>query len=129
MVESTMTTLIFCVCGAIFALLLRQYSREQSMMTSLITCIGVMGAFIGLAEPFIREVEELFFSTGISSDYIALIFKATAVCIITQITSELCRDSGENAIASVAELWGRGLLLTMSLPVTKALLELINNFL
>ncbi len=129
MVESTMTTLIFCICGAIFAVLLRQYSREQSMMTSLITCIGVLAGFIGLAEPFIYEVEQLFVSAGISSDYIALIFKATAVCIITQITAEICRDSGENAIASAAELWGRGLLLTMSLPVTKALLELLNNYL
>ncbi|MDE6848134.1 MAG: stage III sporulation AC/AD family protein, partial [Ruminococcus sp.] len=59
--------------------------------------------------------------------YISLIFKAAAVCFITQITCEICRDSGENAIASAAEMWGRGAVTFMSLPVLKALLERINE--
>ncbi|MDE5861565.1 MAG: hypothetical protein K2H28_05160, partial [Ruminococcus sp.] len=30
------------------------------------------------------------------------------MCFITQITSEICRDSGEIAIGYVAEVWGIG---------------------
>ncbi|MGN1225043.1 MAG: SpoIIIAC/SpoIIIAD family protein, partial [Ruminococcus sp.] len=36
-----------------------------------------------------------------------------------------CRDSGESAMASVAELWGRITLLVLMLPMAKSLLELM----
>ncbi|MBQ9139019.1 MAG: stage III sporulation AC/AD family protein [Ruminococcus sp.] len=49
------------------------------------------------------------------------------MCIITRITSELCRDSGESAIASASELWGRGAVTLLSLPLVKAVLEQISS--
>lgn len=78
-------------------------------------------------EPLVSEVHDIFSDAGISDSYISLVFKAAAVCFITQITCEICRDSGENAIASAAEMWGRGAITFMSLPVLKALLERINE--
>ncbi len=77
--------------------------------------------------PIVTEIRDIFTQAGISGDYISLIMKAAAVCFITQITCEICRDSGEMAIASAAELWGRGALTFMSLPIVKALLERINE--
>lgn len=98
-------------------------------MISLAACAVVLGAFIIMINPVIQQVECLFTQAGISSSYISLIFKAAAICFITQITCEICRDSGENAIASAAELWGRGAVTIMSVPVIEALVEMITDFL
>lgn len=98
-------------------------------MISLAACTVVLGAFIIMINPVIQQVESLFTQAGISSSYISLIFKAAAICFITQITCEICRDSGENAIASAAELWGRGAVTIMSVPVIEALVEMITDFL
>ncbi len=129
MVESCFTVSIFSVCSVIFAVLLRQYCREQSLLASLAACIGILFAVLTLVQPVIQQVRELFETAGISSSYISVVFKAAAICFITQITCEICRDSGENAIASAAELWGRCSVTVISLPVISALIEMINDFL
>lgn len=127
MVDRCITTAIFCICSAILAVLLRQHCREQSMMIALAGCTAVMGAFLAFFAPVITEISSIFSDAGISDSYLSLIFKATAICLITQITCEICRDSGESAIASAAEIWGRGAVTFISLPLIKALLEQING--
>ena len=96
-------------------------------MLSLGTCIIVLGGVIAFIYPIIDDIREIFEESGISNAYISLIFKATAVCFITQITCEICRDSGELAIASAQEIWGRAAITFISLPVLKALLELVQE--
>lgn len=127
MVENCFSVAVFCVCSAIFAVLLRQHCHEQSLMIALAACVAVVGGFMVFLAPLVSDVQDIFSQAGISDSYISLIFKAAAVCFITQITCEICRDSGENAIASAAEMWGRGAVTFMSLPVLKALLERINE--
>lgn len=129
MVDSCFTVAVFCICAAILAVLLRQYCREQSLMISLAACIAVIGAAAAVLSPIVTQVSEIFTEAGISTSYISLIFKAVAISFITQITCEVCRDSGENAIAAAAELWGRGTLTVMSLPLITALVEMITDFL
>lgn len=109
------------------AVLLKQHCQEQAVMTALAACMAVMVGVMVFAEPLISEVSEIFSQAGISDSYISLIFKAAAVCFITQITCEICRDSGENAIASVAEMWGRGAVTFISMPILKTLIEKINE--
>lgn len=129
MTDRCLITAAFCLCSAILAVLLRQHCREQSMLLAIAACSAVMGSFAAFAAPMMTDVSNIFMSAGISDSYLALIFKAAAICMITQITSELCRDSGETAIASAAELWGRGAVTFMSLPLVKAVLEQIGSLL
>lgn len=129
MVDRSIATAGFCICSAILAVILRQHCREQSLMLALAACTAVIAGFMSFFSPMITEISDIFTRAGISDAYLSLIFKATAICIITQITCELCRDSGETAIASVAEIWGRGAVTFISLPLIKALLEQINEIL
>lgn len=127
MVDRSISTAVFCVCSAILAVLLRQHCREQSLMVALAACIAVIGGFTAIFTPMISEISNIFSVAGISDSYLALIFKAVSICLITQITCEICTDSGESAIASAAEIWGRGAVTFISLPLVQALLEQIND--
>jgi len=127
MVDNCFSSAVFCTASALLAVILRQYNREYAMLTALGSCAAVLCAFAVMAEPIISDIGEIFEQAGISQDYISLIFKAAAICLITQMTCEICRDSGENAIASAAELWGRGAMTFISLPVVRALAELITD--
>ena len=127
MVESCFTVAVFCIISAIIAVLLRQYSREQSLMAALAASCAVGGSCVMMLSSFIGEISDIFTAAGVSDTYISLIFKAAAVCFISQLTSDICRDSGESAIASAAELWGRAAVTFMSLPVLRALLETITE--
>lgn len=127
MTDRCMVTAAFCICSAILAVLLKQHCREQSMMIAIAACTAIMVSAASFAASMIDELRDIFSTAGISDNYISLMFKAAAICLITQITSELCRDSGESAIASAAEMWGRGAVTFISLPLVKALLEQIQG--
>lgn len=129
MVGNCFSVAVFCVCAAIFSIVLKQYCREQSLLLTIAAGVIVLGAFIGVISPVIEQVQEIFTEAGIPSEYISLIFKAAAIVFITQLTCDLCRDSGETAIASAAELWGRGTITVMAVPLIEALLEMITDFL
>ena len=129
MVENCYSVAVFCICSALLAVMLRQYNRENAMLAALAACVGVLFGAMTLAAPVLEEIADIFGQAGISDSYISLIFKAAAICFITQITADICRDSGESAIASAAELWGRGAVTFLSLPLVRVLLELINEML
>lgn len=129
MVDNSLTVAVFCIVSAVLAVLLRQYCREQSLMVVLAACIAVTGGCIAILAPAIDQINSLLTEAGVSSGYISLIFKSAAICFITQIACDICRDSGENAIATAAELWGRGSITVMSLPLIAALVEMITDFL
>lgn len=129
MTDRCLVTAAFCLCAAVLAVLLRQHCREQSMLLAAAACTAVMGSFAAFAAPMMEEISEIFSAAGISDSYLSLVFKAAAICLITQITSGLCTDSGETAIASAAEMWGRGAIMFISLPLVKAILEQIGALL
>lgn len=129
MVESAFTTAVFCIVSAILAVLLRQHVREQSLFIALAACVVVAGGACAMLAPIIGDISGIFADSGLPESYISLVFKATAICIITQIASDICRDSGETAIASAAELWGRGAVTFISIPLIKAIISRISEIL
>lgn len=129
MVDSCFSVAALCICSVVLSLLLKRYCREQSLFVAIAACVIVIGLFASSVGGILEELRDLFADSQISSDYISAAFKAAAICMITQITSELCRDSGEGAIASAAELWGRGSILLLSLPIIRTLIETIRSYL
>ena len=127
LIENCLQVSTFCLCGVIFAVLLKQHCREQSLLLALGVCVAVISAAAIFIAPLIDELRDIFSQAGISEGYISLIFKAAAICIITQITVSICKDGGETAIGSAAEIWGRGAMTLISLPLIKAVMERINE--
>ena len=117
MVDSCFSVGAFCVCGALITLVLKQYCSEYSITVSVAVCVLVLGAFAAMLGETVSELDDMMRDSGVSESYIAIVFKTITICFITHIASELCRDSGENAMASAAELWGRGAIAAISMPL------------
>ncbi len=127
MVGNCFTVGVFCVGGALLSLLLRQYCSEHSLTVSIAVCASVLIGVVIMLEQPVSEIRELFLSAGMPESYISAVFKALAVCFITGISSELCRDSGESAMGAAAELWGRGALIATGMPIVRGFIEMIDK--
>ena len=68
-------------------------------------------------------------AAGLDEGYTALIFKSAAICIVTDITRNICIDSGESAMAAAAVLWGKMALTYMSMPLLRAVVDMIKEVL
>jgi stage III sporulation protein AD len=129
MVGSCFTVGVFCVGGAMLALLLKQYCAEQSMLISVAVCTLVFAAVVVMLEEPVNEVRAIFEKAGVPESSISIIFKALGISCITHISAEICRDSGEGAMGAAAELWGRVAVAMLSLPIMKSFLQLIDKLL
>lgn len=111
------------------AVILRQYCREQSVLLTVFVCCGVIYGAFGMLAPVLGEIRGLFQSAGLDEGYTVLLFKAAAICTITDITKNICIDSGETAMAAAASFWGRTALTYMSMPLLRTIVDMIKEML
>jgi stage III sporulation protein AD len=85
----------------------------------------VLGAVILYVSPIADTINTIFDKAGASDTYINILFKALGICYITQFASDICKDSGEGALAVQIEIAGKITLLLLSLPLFEALTDLV----
>ena len=111
--------------SAVLCVIVRQYKPEMSLGISIACGVLLMGAAVAMLEPSAELISKLAGSAGLDSGYGRTLFKALAVCYITQLGADVCRDAGESAIAGKVELAGKAAVVVISLPVFSALADLV----
>lgn len=109
---------------AFLVVLLRQYRPEIAVGLSIAAGTGVTLLLLGmLAEP-LRTVSNWLVKGGVDEDVITLLLKALGICLLTQMTADVCRDAGDSSLAARAELAGKGAILLLILPVFVQIVDL-----
>ncbi|MBO6303332.1 MAG: stage III sporulation protein AD [Ruminiclostridium sp.] len=113
--------------AAAAAALLRRFGGEFGLFVSLAASIMIILAVVTSISPLIELVDELSEETGTGSEYIMILMKALAVCIVTRLASECCRDSGEGAIAAKVEFAGKAAVLLIAVPLFRTILDIVRS--
>ena len=100
---------IIGIAAVFFAVLLKRDRPELSMLLS-VACGTIIFAF--------ALVEPAFFVTMV---------KMLGIAYIAEFSSSICKDCGHSAIASQIELFAKGAIVVMSIPVMSCLIELIGE--
>ena len=127
MTGDTVSAAALCIIGAVTAVLLKQYCREQAVLSTISVCVMVTAAVLYSIAPAVEKLEYLFSQTNLDNEYLRSLLKAVGICYMTGIAADICRDSGEQALASAAELWGRISLVLLTLPMIDSLLAMITG--
>ena len=94
------TTLVgIAVLSAVLCIIVRQYKPEMALGISIACGVLIMGSVIAMLAPSVELISQLTGAAGLDGGYSRTLFKALAVCYITQLGSDCCRDAGESAIA------------------------------
>ena len=116
------------VAGAVAALLLRRNAPELGLALSV--AVSVFCALIALElVTGLSDIADLVREeTGLSPAVTGPVIKCVGVGIVTRIASDICRDAGQSAAASAVELCGAACALVAALPLIRALLETVREF-
>lgn len=114
---------------AVLACLLRRHTPELALL--LVLAAGVwmtvrVSDSLGAAAALMRELTEL---TGLEESLLEPVWKTVAVSILTRLTAEICRASGEGGAASFVELAGTVIALSLALPLARAVAQLMTELL
>ncbi len=109
----------------IIIVIIKQYKPEFAMYVSIIA--GTIIIFLSLDKiiGIINLLKNLSNKTGINAEYLVVLLKITGIAILTEFAVTICKDSGENAIASKIDFGGKIIVISMSIPIISALLEVI----
>jgi len=115
------------LCGALLAVVLRSWRPELALCLSLAAGVLVVGLLLGQVTPLLAALRRLAEAGGLSGQLLGVVLKAAGICLVTQLTADTCRDAGESALASKAELVGRVLLLLLAVPLFEQILTLVTG--
>lgn len=126
-----MTVIKLCgiaVIGVCAALIMRAAKSELAMPVGVITGIIILASAISSVYPIVAFAEELSRENSYSL-YFSTVLKALGIGIAAQTAADICRDSGEGAVASKLEFAAKVGILLMGLPVVREILSLTQKIL
>ena len=95
------------------------------MYISIIAGIIILFLIIDKMYGIVTLLTNLSRKTGMNAEYLTILLKITGIAILTEFAVSICKDSGESAIASKIDLGGKVIVISMSIPIISALLEII----
>jgi stage III sporulation protein AD len=113
------------IIAALLSIVIKQYKPEFGMYISLIAGVIILLVIIREIAPVLDVINELINAVSLDAAYGAALLKALAICYITQLASDTCRDSGETAIASKIEMAGKLAIVLVSLPLFKGVVDIV----
>lgn len=120
---------ILGVAGVLLAIQFKngktEYGMYISIALSLLIFFGIMG-YMGTILQMLRTIGSYI---QIDTAYIGILLKMTGITYIAEFSSDICKDAGYQTIAGQIEIFGKLVILALSLPVLLAVLETVRGFL
>ena len=120
---SIYTVLIVSAVLALLAVLIKQLRFEIGVLFSAFLSVSLLFYAIERATPLIAGLRALSENTGYAG-YLPYLFKAMAIGLVSEVSSDVCRDCGEGSAAQRIELLGKVAILGVCMPLV---LEIANT--
>ncbi len=115
------------LAALILGMFLRRHNKTVSLLLIMFACAAVFFESISSLSDIVASLNELALGMGEISSYLKIMFKVLGIALITQIISDICRDSGESALAGQTEVAAKILIVTLILPLLQAVVEVITG--
>lgn len=115
--------------AVIMAAMLKKNNIEYGLILSLMSVILILLFVLEKTLPFIEEIQALINSDITGLEVLPILLKVVGITIISQMTSTICKDSGQSALAYSVDIAARVSILILCLPVFTNILNFIHEIL
>jgi len=109
----------------IIIIIIKQYRPEFAIYISIVAGVLIIAMCMDKLSGIISMLTTLSNKTGLNSEFLGILLKITGIAILTEFAVSICNDAGETAIATKVDLGGKIVIISISIPIMVALLELI----
>ncbi|HYE67849.1 MAG TPA: SpoIIIAC/SpoIIIAD family protein [Anaerovoracaceae bacterium] len=117
------------LCGVLISAIVKSYKPEFATYVVIATVLIIFSIVIYKLTSVFEFLGEIYNQISYGKNFFPIIIKVLAVAYIADFTAQICRDSGETAIAGKVELAGKVMIFYLALPVLMAVMDLINKML
>lgn len=106
-----------CIFAAVMCRVFDNTAKEYGVLIKTALATVIAAAVIGSLVPVIERIEDMYGRVSADEAYLTIMLKGLGICYLTQLASDICRDSGEGTLAVQSEMAGKTALLLISLPL------------
>lgn len=120
---------IIGIVSTILIVILKKNNAEFGIYIGIAASIVIFFVIIdklGIILDFISRISSLI---NISDIYIKILLQILGIAFITEFGAQLCKDAGQQAIASKIEMVGKIMILIISMPVILSIINMISDIL
>ena len=120
---------ILGLVGSALGLVIKKNSPEIGLLLALAVALLVVGLGMELIGAILDFVALLQDAAGLSPALLGPVLKTVGIGILTRLAADICKDAGQQAIASTVELAGTVAALYIALPLMQTVFEMIGGLL
>lgn len=117
------------VAGVLMAVQFKGGKSEYSTYIALGVSVLIFGAVLGQLEVLVDAVQEIGDTIGLDGAYVRTMLKMIGITYAAELASGICKDAGYQAVAVQLEIFGKLLIMVLSVPVLLTVLQTIGEFL
>lgn len=120
----TAAVMASCAC-----LLLKKTNPEMGVPMALLVCAATFAVAAGFLAPIMKFLNEARELSGLSDALFYPVVKSVGIGICAKLSGEMCKDSGQAAMAGGIEILGAVCALYTALPLMQTLLDMLEDML
>lgn len=117
------------LCAVILINVVKSFKPEFGVLTAVACSVLILFFLLDSIKYAFAYIANLYAGLETGKTYFPIIIKVLAIAYITEFTSQLCKDTGETAIASKVELGGKIIIFCVAIPVFTSILNLVEQLL
>jgi len=118
--------IVIGLCATIFIAILDK-QKEFGIYISIVASIIIFFIFIDKFNAVITLLNRIKGLMQIEDIYMKILLQILGIAFVTELGAQLCKDSGQKAIASNIEMAGKIIILVLSAPIVLAIISLIES--
>ena len=122
---TVITACVLAIVSSSIVLIIRSFRPEFTLPLSIAAAIGLTLICVDSIFSLNTAVSKLY--ENINSAYIKILLKGAGICIISRVTSDICKDSGLTSISAGIDSICRLSLCALAIPLLLEVVELITQ--
>lgn len=115
------------ICVLFCSLLLRNYNKTFALIVSVAGSAILFLLVSHQLSEIISQISSISSSIHSTAPYIKLMLKVLGITLVTQFVVDICRDNGENALASMTETVAKILVVSIVLPLFETIISIVSG--
>ncbi len=111
----------------VFGIFLKQYNKTAALLLTVVSSALIFLQAASLLADIMGELKSITAGISESAAYIKIMFKVLGIALVTQVVADMCRDSGESALAVQTETAAKIVIVAVVLPLVQAVLKVISG--
>ena len=116
------------VTAAIASVLLKSHRPELVLPLQLGAAVLVLSAVLPAVKDAVGQLQQAFAGFGMPAALFSVLLKGAAICAATRFCASVCKDSGNESLASAVLFGGRVCALLPALPLLTQVIGIVAGF-